>query len=64
MWSSRAGYISNFILEHNIFQISDICEDGVLPHAVNLLDRYLSLAKVIYLSLAKVRYLSLQVQQL
>lgn len=24
----------------------DICEDGVLPHAVNLLDRYLSLQKV------------------
>lgn len=29
-----------------MFGISDICEDGVLPHAVNLLDRYLSLAKV------------------
>lgn len=29
-----------------IFQISDICEDGVLPHAVSILDRYLSLEKV------------------
>jgi len=29
-----------------MFGISDICEDGVLPHAVNLLDRYLSLHKV------------------
>lgn len=29
-----------------MFEISDVCEDGVLPHAVNLLDRYLSATHV------------------
>ncbi|XP_063677841.1 G1/S-specific cyclin-D3-like [Bolinopsis microptera] len=30
-----------------MFEISDVCEEGVLPHAVNLLDRYLSKATVV-----------------
>lgn len=29
-----------------MWEISDVCEEGVLPHAVNILDRYLSISPV------------------